>query len=1002
MNVLPLLRTIASLEDLPRLAEALGCRPAWAEIPPSYWQRRPADSPPCLRSALIGHLGELPWYGLSSAAPRQILRRIAGLLLRRGEPAALLAVDPTDRALALSVAFEGVPVLSLVPEDDNLLAACLGKLPAITGHGRLGTAARLAEVLAIQGTGARFFVAFERQLDRMARCIVHRREEERRDLALLQLNRVLFLYFVQSKGWLDGKPDFLPAQVDRCLARGKRLDRHLLRPLFFGTLNRPGDQRTRTARSFGRIPFLNGGLFEPHPLERGWKGTIPNQVWREAFDQLFERFHFTSSEGTAGAIAPDMLGRVFEGVMVPEARKRSGTFYTPPALVRSLLEECLLVLLSSRLGVSAGQAESLLANRDPIIVSVLRRLTLLDPAVGSGAFLLAALERLSELSTQDPVNRWAERRRILQSNLFGVDVNPTAVRLTELRLWLSVIAGDPASDPGQVAPLPNLDCLVRQGDSLTDPLGLIARMPFRAGGMGQALAGLRLAFSGATGTAKRAAAHTLRRAEARAMRECLELAERVVQHDIEECLSAARAPDLFGARRGADRIIRSRLRELRRRVAPIRQARRRLEQEGEIGWFQYESHFADVFSTQGGFDVVVGNPPWVRAEKLAPSVREHLAGRYRWWRGEGEPGRGFRHQPDLSVAFLERSHELAAPGGVVGLLVPAKLTTVRYATAARRALARDLTLHAVCDLGDSFPAAFDATVYPMALVTEKARPQPDQPVRLALACPTAPTVTQSGLAGGGPWIMRSPEAADIARDLARYFPTVASRHSIRLGVKTGANAIFLDPPGTVEPELIRQAFRGRDVQPFRIATSLRLLWPCDEGGCPLEHLPAGALAHFTAHRKRLESRADYRGGPPWVLFRTGPAAPGARVVWADLSQALTAAALEGTDHRIALNTCYVICTAPSEADPLAAWFNSSWMRGLARLQADPASNGFARYNARAVGALPLPPSVSGNRRLAQFARQAATGHYLQAELDELTASHLDLPATALKALASVA
>ena len=87
--------------------------------------------------------------------------------------------------------------------------------------------------------------------------------------------------------------------MEQCLAHKRRIHRDLLRPLFFGTLNRPRAQRSRVAALFGSIPFLNGGLFEPHPLERRFRADIPNPVWRDAFDQLFERFHFTVTEGTA-------------------------------------------------------------------------------------------------------------------------------------------------------------------------------------------------------------------------------------------------------------------------------------------------------------------------------------------------------------------------------------------------------------------------------------------------------------------------------------------------------------------------------------------------------------------------------------------------------------------------------------------------------------------------------------------------------------------------------
>jgi hypothetical protein len=290
----------------------------------------------------------------------------------------------------------------------------------------------------------------------------------------------------------------------------------------------------------------------------------------------------------------------------------------------------------------------------------------------------------------------------------------------------------------------------------------------------------------------------------------------------------------------------------------------------------------------------------------------------------------------------------------------------------------------------------------MALVTSKERPNPGQRVRLSLGSQLADSINQSELTGGGPWIVRGAGAAAIARELARQFNALASRHEIHLGVKTGANAVFLHPPADLEPHLIRPAFRGRDLRPFRIIRSLPLLWPCDPGGTPLPELPDGALRHIRAHEKTLRSRADQGAGPLWTLFRTAGASRGPRVVWADLSRSLTAVALAEDDRRIPLNTCYVIQAGAEDVLALAAWLNSSWMRGLARLQADPARGGFARFNARTVGSLPLPASVESDPALVSFARAAGSGIPDQDVLDELTASHLDLPASALRTLASVA
>ena len=189
-------------------------------------------------------------------------------------------------------------------------------------------------------------------------------ERFRHELALLQLTRVLFLYFVQAKGWLDGSERFLPARVDDCLFRRRRIHRDLLLPLFFGTLNRPLTDRRGAARVFGRIPFLNGGLFEPHSLERRFHPDIPDPVWRDAFDTLFERYHFTVAEAGPGSIAPEMLGRVFEGVMDPFARKGSGTYYTPAAVVRGLIDAALAGYIGGQLGLTDAESLARLESGD--------------------------------------------------------------------------------------------------------------------------------------------------------------------------------------------------------------------------------------------------------------------------------------------------------------------------------------------------------------------------------------------------------------------------------------------------------------------------------------------------------------------------------------------------------------------------------------------------------------------------------------------------------------
>jgi hypothetical protein len=996
------LAALRRVEDLPELVLALGHEAAWEELPLPGWLDLPGNGP-VARAAIVGRAGEFVWFGTDAAEAGRAAATIARRLVARGRVGGVLALSPSTRRLAVAVAFGDAPTIDCsLDEPDRLVLTRFTRLASAAPGGALAFASRAADALGAEAVGRRFFRRFQSTLESMSAALPRGcPAPERHGLALLQLTRVLFLYFVQSKGWLDGRADFLSCQVDRCLSRGRRLQRDLLQPLFFGTLNRPVAERSRIPRGFGRIPFLNGGLFEPHPLERRWRADLPNNTWRDAFDSLFERFDFTADEaGRPGVVAPDMLGRVFEGVMEPGLRHRSGTFYTPATLVRSVVHAGLVAVVAERMDCPESRAAHYLAERAEPVRRILREVTVLDPAVGSGAFLLGALELLSEVES-DRSSVTAARRRVLRRSLFGVDLNAAAVRLTELRLWLAVIADEPAGADA-VEPLPNLDCVVRQGDSLLDPAG---RWP---GGRALpkresvALTRLRRELMTATGAKKRALTRDLRRAEGQAFSGSLEAAEAALDAQIAEQLDEARTPTLFGEQRGLDRQIRTELERLRADRHAVRRARRDFRREGELPWFHYESHFADVFA-RAGFDLVAGNPPWVRAEDLPLQLREALGARFRWWRAGGS--RGFTHRPDLALAFIERAWELTRPGGAIALLVPAKLATAGYGARARHALAAQGTIRAVADLTGAPEAAFDATVYPLGLVVTKRPPPDNQTARTVLRVPKSPAVAgvpQRELAGGVAWVLAQAPALAALRALAHH-PRFDQRFVCHLGVKTGANDLFIDPPAGVEAELLRSAIRGRDVQAFRVTPRRRLLWPCDAAGRPLPELPPGAAAHLEPHVGRLRARSDAeQDGAPWALFRTAAASAPYRVVWADLARRLSAAALADDDARtqIPLNSCYVLAVPdPATAERVAAWLNATWLRAAARLVATPAAGGFARFNARVVGGLPLPDTALTDPALDGLCRAAAEGCAVQPELDAIAARHLALEPDVARALA---
>ena len=983
-----------ALHDLPALIDALGGEPRYAELSPVAWLGATAARAGVIAAAEIGRLDALPCIGILADDAARAADRVLRSTRHRGAPVFVAALGARSLAVTLGAGIDPPRVLTIDPDHpDGVALASLRRVAGALGGGRAATAIRIGDRLAGGRVDARFFTAFRETRDRLAaEGPAGASAADRSALALLQLTRVLFLYFIQQKGWLDGRSDFLARAVDDTLARRRSVAAHLLRPLFFGLLNRPASDRNAAARRIGAVPFLNGGLFEPHPLERRWRFDHSNEAWRPTFDDLFEHFHFTLDErGDGASVAPDMLGRVFEGLMVSDERRATGTFYTPARVVDRIVAAGTASLLAERLALGLGETERRLSERDPGLGTTLRSVRVLDPAVGSGAFLLGALELFGRVRGAHETGPGL-RREILRRQLFGIDLSAEAVRLAELRLWLAAVQDDPDGGIATVEPLPNLDATLRQGDTLKDPRWLagLRRTPRSTA---RHLAAARAAFSAESGGGKRAAWRRLRDAERAAAAEALAEGMRDIEGRIATLIADARSPDLFGGPRGLDRESRAALRAARQDRRYLRDAARRLAREGGLPWFDPQSCFGEVFAERGGFDLVVGNPPWVRGEEVPARDRALFAERYRWWRGSG--GRGFGHRPDLSVAFLERSFELCAPGGAVAMLVPAKVATAGYGAALRAHLSRGATLDRVIDLGASASDAFAAVTYPLMLVARRSVPGPQHTVTVSA---DGNGQVPQGAWDAAPWILRGAGAAQLARELMRRHPLLAGSVAIHLGVKSGCNAAFIDPPDDVERELIRPAVRGRDIAPFAARSTTRLLYPHDRAGHALETLPPAARRHLLRSEAALARRADATSGPWWALHRTGPASAPHRVVWADLSRRLAAVALP--PRFVPLNSCYLaVVPSAGAARTLTAWLNSTWIDALARLGADPARGGFARLNARTIGALPWPSAAAGDQALSTFTSNTTD---VRAALDVRVADLLGLDAGDRRALRALA
>jgi len=1008
-----LLSAAASLKGLKEVVHASGFADTGLDVSPLL---RDAVGLEIARemelSAGVGSIRVLLLQLQTGLTVRDALQRIARRLSTRA-PHVLWIVAAVDDAganagiVAWSTAVSGPRVASFLWETSRVVdsdAETLCALAAVRADEDALFHARCTEVLGRDALTRRFYRALEAQVGALAAVLpTSLQESDARAIALLYTSRLLFLRFLEAKGWLDGDRAFMASHFDACMQSGGAFHGRVLLPLFFGTLNTPLSRRASTARAFGTIPFLNGGLFARTPLERrAGRWRFPDEVLGALFEQLFQRFRFVAREDSAtwseASVDPEMLGRAFESLMGAGERRTSGVYYTPHALVARVAEHAISPALAA-----------------PTLRS-LRDLRILDPACGSGAFLVYGLERLAELRLQhgDSGVTASIRRDVLARSIFGVDRNPIAVWLCELRLWLSVVIESTEQDPLRVPPLPNLDRNIRVGDALAGGAFVGGRQAV----VGSArIEDMRARYIRATGQRKQNLERALDREERRRVLAYNEREIEAGQHARREGLAALRARDLFGERSALGPEARRELKCLRDRLRALRAERRRVMDGGALP-FSFHAFFADA-QAHGGFDVVLGNPPWVRLHRIPTALRLQFKRSYEVYRfaawASGASGArassGFASQVDLAALFVERSVALLRSGGTLSLLLPAKLWRSLAGGGLRQFLRTRTRVIRLEDLSEA-KHTFDAAVYPSLLVarTGESGESVGQTLTVAVHDRTAHRewlVRSADLAfdtsPGAPWLMLTPEARrafDRIRDAGE--PLFRSPLGApRLGVKSGCNAAYIvrvvdsardfativdadGESGTVELSMLRPALRGDAVAPWnRSPCAEWIVWTHDELGAPLSRLPDRARHWLRRRYTELAARTDAaRARRWWSLFRVDAAdSSTSRVVWADFGKRPRAAVLPVGDPSVPLNTCYVLrCADECDAWAIAALLNSPLVAAWLNAIAEPARGGYRRYLGWTVGLLPLPFDWHRARTILSTARYADDDHLLDAAL----------------------
>jgi hypothetical protein len=800
-------------------------------------------------------------------------------------------------------------------------------------------------------------------------------DSERHTIALSTMLRLLFMYFLQSRNALNNDPKFL-LRSWRARPRDSSFYRSSLRPLFFGALNTPLQDREQRVKELGTVPFLNGGLFDPTPVElRHPALDWPDTVWNRVLDELFERYHFdlgTPAENQSSSIDPEMLGKVFEGLMYGDARARTGSFYTPVDVVNSMVRRGLEHHIQQETSWKSDRISALwdatfvdLDTRDGLRAA-LQKLRILDPAAGTGAFLLEALQRLRHLWTliDGPVDH-VRLRELVHNHIFGVDINFTATRLCELRIWIALLEATPDHAVSTMPPLPNLSHRIVTGDALIEVSDLVERRTKRG-----AMAGSRIlrgstarqlnetqkTFLTCHGAQKAALRAELERAESKLTSEILENRLRRLKLDEAHLVTLSEHRDMFGVAAPPKDTAKS-LKSVRAELSGLEALLGRILEYDDAFLLTWAAKFPEVFS-EAGFDLILTNPPWVRAHRVERTRSAVLGARYQSTRStlwKSAKSRGIRvpfgAQVDLANVFLERSLELLKPEGHLVALVPSKMFRSLQGTGIRRILGTHQVL-GIEDFSEASRTMFDATTYPACLHVRRSKGHRHSQVKV-WAGEGFQTWEQKFPIDGSPWVLVPPK---IHKILAKMHQNGPAHFEPQRGIFTGANHVFVGE----QDALLHQI--GNDVRPFLRpvlkgsdpgGTKEVIVWPYDAEGKELAKLPDNVASWFAKHARILGKRSDHDPAKPlWQTFRVRPDTLSAKVVWRDIAPGLVPSV--ATEGSVPLNTVYYLpCQSDEHAQSLSELLGSLPMRAASRAYSERARGGYRRHFAWCIRMLPV-------------------------------------------------
>ena len=699
-----------------------------------------------------------------------------------------------------------------------------------------------------------------------------KQEKPIRDFAKKLLGRIVFLHFLQKKGWMgcspktkdwiDGEPRFMQ-QLFEDFSKPENFQSQCLTHLFFETLNtkRPNDtfevKGLNGKLNGSRVPYLNGGLFEPEKNKATLKIDFPAGYFKELLE-FFEQYNFTIDENSPDdhevGIDPEMLGHIFENLL--EDNRDKGAFYTPKEIVQYMCKESLIQYLLNTFQEQKDIEQfirfhtvlPLLAEKENAVLlnKKLDDIKVCDPAIGSGAFPIGMLQEIFEakrfiypyLKTNKDFKPAEVKKNIIQNSIYGVDLEKGAVDIAQLRFWLSLVV-----DELNPHPLPNLDYKIMQGNSLLEKFEGIdlsqmgkTKSDVRFAEPERDLFGnlkedqMKITFSQSDTTQKiQDLIKTFFTIEVSEKKNEIraEINKLVLQHieynlelrenQLHRWINEAGKPENLKAagKKKYDGFVND-LNKLQGTKTQLL----KIQETDERPYFLWHLYFMDVFE-KGGFDVMIGNPPYIQLQKMGKETDILQEAGFETFARTG----------DIYCLFYEKGIDLLKKNsGVLSYITSNSWMKTKYGESLRKFFVEKTNPIKLLNFEDTqiFPSA---TVEANILISKK-QTYSKETESVALKQDAASQTIQKYFEHNKvilndlseeEWVLLSKPDFLIKIDIEKN-PTLKSLgYKIISGVKTGLNEAYLIEEEIKDKlveksiknsEIIKPIIRGRDISKY--------------------------------------------------------------------------------------------------------------------------------------------------------------------------------------------